>query len=160
MITQSTNTIHYSSLIVGAIIGFVISILKDFLNNYMKQKNAQQELKRIKLEEAFEVLVKTMENLKSLENKSIEIDLNRLRMLIEFYFSELSKEFNKYHNVYIHVGQIGVKQIKTNLNERDLEFQYLVFKNQLIGLSRNLYKSKSYTVLSKIFKSLSNNGVS
>jgi len=143
MVEQNTNTIHYSSLIVGAIIGFIISILKDFINNYMKQKNAQQELKRIKLEEAFEVLVKTMENLKRLENKSIEIDLNRLRMLIEFYFPELSKEFNKYHNVYINVGQIGVKQVRTNLNERDLEFQYLVFKNQLIGHSRNLYKSKN-----------------
>ena len=143
MIEQNTNTIHYSSLIVGAIIGFIISILKDFINNYMKQKNAQQELKRIKLEEAFEVLVKTMENLKRLENKSIEIDLNRLRMLIEFYFPELSEEFNKYHNVYINVGQIGVKQVRTNLNERDLEFQYLVFKNQLIGHSRNLYKSKN-----------------
>ena len=136
MIEQNTNTIHYSSLIVGAIIGFIISILKDFINNYMKQINAQQELKRIKLEEAFEVLVKTMENLKRLENKSIEIDLNRLRMLIEFYFPELSVEFNKYHNVYINVGQIGVKQVRTNLNERDLEFQYLVFKNQLIGHSR------------------------
>lgn len=152
MIEQNTNTIQYSSLIVGATIGFLISTIKDFINNYMKQKSARQELERIKLEEAFEVLVKTMENLKIMENKSIEVDLNRLRMLIEFYFSELSEEFNKYHNVYIHVGQVGLKRVRTDFKKRDLEFQYLVFKNQLIGHSKNLYKSKSHIIMSKIFK--------
>ena len=97
-------------LIVGAFIGFVLSVAKDFLMENKKQKEKHKQLKREKLEEIFVLVDKLNQNaIKSLEYIE-NIETARLSLLIRFYFPQFNDNYKKFAEEYIKIGQLKLEQ--------------------------------------------------
>lgn len=79
----------YLLLILGAIIGFIASIAKDYIIESKKEKEKRKNFKREKLEEIFILVSDFYSNcLKPLESKK-NIEATKIGMIIRFYFKDL-----------------------------------------------------------------------
>ena len=103
-------------VVVGAIIGFALSLAKDWLMESKKQKEKEKQFKREKLERAFMILEDFNNKVISTDAISLregEYNSNELNMIIRFYFNNIYKEYSNYLNVAI--------QCLTNIKEAKLE---------------------------------------
>ena len=86
-------------LVVGAIIGFALSLAKDFLMESKKQKEKEKQFKREKLEKAYMLLNDYQNKVTSLELIPLsdgEYNSAELSMIIHFYFKNMKKPFGEY----------------------------------------------------------------
>lgn len=129
--------IDFFTLLSGAFIGFLVSIVKDYISENRKIKVKDKEFKRNKIEETFILLEKTYGNTFHSQDNiySLEFDINKLRMLIEFYFPNLSDDYRRFYNVY-YSFVLKKNSAQKNFQARDLEFEFLVFKNKIIEESK------------------------
>jgi len=83
-------------LIVGAIIGFALSLAKDWFMESKKQKEKEKLATRQRLEELFILLNKYNKNMIMPLQLQNDIEQERLTMLVRFYFPHFKKEFDDY----------------------------------------------------------------
>lgn len=129
--------IDFFTLLSGAIIGFLVSIAKDYISENRKIKVKDKEFKRNKIEETFILLEKTYENTFHFQDNTynLEVDINKLRMLTAFYFPDLSDAYQKFYTVY-YSFVLKNNSTQKNFQARDLEFEFLVFRNKIIEESK------------------------
>ena len=99
----------YLLLILGAIIGFIASIAKDYFVKKTKKKYKDIDFKREKLEELFILASRIFnESIKpiALRNNIEDKDAGAKAGLISrFYFPSIHKNYQEYLNVYIIINQ-------------------------------------------------------
>ena len=99
----------YLLLILGAIIGFIASIAKDYFVEKTKKKFKDIDFKREKLEELFILASRIFnESIKpiALRNNIEDKDAGAKAGLISrFYFPSIHKNYQEYLNVYIIINQ-------------------------------------------------------
>ena len=99
----------YLLLILGAIIGFIASIAKDYFVEKTKKKYKDIDFKREKLEELFILISRThIESIKpiALRNNIEDKDAGAKAGLISrFYFPSIHKNYQEYINAYIIINQ-------------------------------------------------------
>ena len=86
-------------VVVGAIIGFTLSLAKDWLMESKKQKEKEKQFKREKLEKAFILLNDYNNKVTSPELKPLsdgEYNPAELSMIIHFYFRNIKEPFGEY----------------------------------------------------------------
>jgi hypothetical protein len=99
-------------LILGAIIGFLVSIAKDWLMENRKDKEKKKQFKREKLEEIFVLLDKVNQNaLNPIQLYDESVETAKLTMMIRFYFPdtlhEVYKDFLSNYTEVHHVKLAG-----------------------------------------------------
>jgi len=160
-------------LIVGAIIGFVVSLAKDWLMEGKKQKEKEKQFKREKLEEISHLLFKRYKYLSDIySGAAIDIasgdtsDIvlnkmadnvekhnidNRLEILINLYFEELRDTWNKWQNIQ---EKFGMKFLTESImNNEKIEYaeklniyfgKLLEIKNELDSKIKSLADSYGF----------------
>lgn len=107
----------YLLLILGAIIGFIASIAKDYFVEKTKKKYKDIDFKREKLEELFILISRTyIESINPLElrNKIEDKDAGAKAGLISrFYFPSIYKNYQEYINAYIIINQKTMNDYKS-----------------------------------------------
>jgi hypothetical protein len=107
----------YLLLILGAIIGFIASIAKDYFVEKTKKKYKDIDFKREKLEELFILVSRTyIESINPLElrNKIEDKDAGAKAGLISrFYFPSIYKNYQEYINAYIIINQKTMNDYKS-----------------------------------------------
>ena len=90
------------TLLIGGLVGFLSAIGKDFLLENSKNKLKTKDFKRQKLEEIFILMDKvSQETVKPLRYKgSLDGVGAKIGMLVQFYFSHLNGDYNKYIQVF------------------------------------------------------------
>lgn len=107
-------------LFIGAVIGFLFSVLKDYFLENNKKKTKQKEFKREKLEEVFLLMNKIQnETLKPLQTKkSINEESAKLAMIIRFYFPDLKEDFNTFLITFSETSMKTIEVKEINHNEQ------------------------------------------
>jgi len=117
-------------VVVGAIIGFTLSLIKDLLMESKKQEEKNNQLKRKRLEE-LHILVSHWSNIifthstnlvavmqgKLMYNEHLDLiteyksdgDFQRLEMILSIYASELSDTYNKVLDIRTKLNAISIK---------------------------------------------------
>jgi len=113
---------------VGAIIGFALSLAKDWLMESKKQKEKEKQFKREKLERAFMILEDFNNKVTSIEPISLregEYNSNELNMIIRFYFDDIYKEYSTYLSIAI----LCLNNVKIRkLGDNELQNYYKEYK--------------------------------
>lgn len=130
-------------LFIGAVIGFLFSVLKDYFVENNKKKIKQKEFKREKLEEVFMLMNKIQsETLKPLQTKkSISEEGARLAMIIRFYFPNLKEDFNVF---LITFTDTNMKTIKIKEIDQNDEYVTKFFYEYSEFLNKIVLESKKY----------------
>ena len=130
-------------LFIGAVIGFLFSVLKDYFVENNKKKIKQKEFKREKLEEVFMLMNKIQsETLKPLQTKkSISEEGARLAMIIRFYFPNLKEDFNV---ILITFTDTNMKTIKIKEIDQNDEYVTKFFYEYSEFLNKIVLESKKY----------------
>jgi hypothetical protein len=107
----------YLLLILGAIIGFIASIAKDYFVEKTKKKYKDIDFKREKLEELFILASRIFnESIKPIElrNKIEDKDAGaKVGLIIRFYFPSIHKNYQEYLNAYIIINQKTMSDYKS-----------------------------------------------
>lgn len=106
----------YILLILGAIIGFIASIMKDYFAEKTKNKYKDLEFKKEKLEELFILVSRTFnETLKPLDlRNNLDKDSGaKTAMIIRFYFPHLFKDYQDFLQNYSIINQKIVENYKS-----------------------------------------------
>ena len=94
-------------LVVGAIIGFIASIIKDILLENKKKKIKDKELRRDRLEELFKLFAELSEDiLMSSTEFTKKHESIRIAILIRFYFPEFEPECEKILTYYVEINKL------------------------------------------------------
>ena len=96
-------------LVVGALIGFILSIIKDILLENKKKKIKDKEFKRERLEELFKLLSELNENIILPIEFYEKMDSSRISILIRFYFPQFHSEFK---NFLMHYQKVQLLKLK------------------------------------------------
>ncbi|MCG3708044.1 hypothetical protein [Aliarcobacter butzleri] len=107
----------YLLLILGAVIGFIASIAKDYFVEKTKKKYKDIDFKREKLEELFILISRTyIESINPLElrNKIEDKDAGAKAGLISrFYFPSIFKNYQEYINACLVINQKTMNDYKS-----------------------------------------------
>jgi hypothetical protein len=130
-------------VVVGAIIGFTLSLAKDWLMESKKQKEKEKQFKREKLERAFMILEDFNNKVTSIEPISLregEYNSNELNMIIRFYFDDIYKEYSTYLNIAIlclnnvKIKKLGDNELQNYYKEYKKIVTLLVNENKKISI--------------------------
>ena len=97
-------------LVLGAIIGFIASIIKDILLENKKKKIKDKELTRDRLEELFKLLAELNEDILMPIESTKKHDTSRIAILIRFYFPQLHSEYKKFLTYYIEITKLKLEK--------------------------------------------------
>ena len=96
-------------LLVGGLIGFIASILKDYFVEKTKKKYKDIDFKKEKLEELYILIHKTfLESIKPIElrnNITNNDDCIKSSLITKFYFPSINKAIDEYSDIYIEINQ-------------------------------------------------------
>lgn len=96
-------------LLVGGLIGFIASILKDYFVEKTKKKYKDIDFKREKLEELYILIHKTfLESIKPIElrnNITNNDDCIKSSLITKFYFPSINKAIDEYSDISIEINQ-------------------------------------------------------
>jgi len=141
-------------LIVGAVIGFVVSLAKDWLMEGKKQKEKEKQFKREKLEEIFILLNKERkiigDNLssrliypyeKAMLGHISSSDISaQLSMLVRFYFENLESKYQDYIKISISLESkimnqdevVELNDMETYMNSYKVIIDLLVLESKML----------------------------
>jgi len=140
---------------IGIIIGFGLSVLKDFITEKTKKKYKENELRRNKLEELyievdkwfnysslnqanFILSLSTDKNYLDLseERKKFNYDLIKIEMIISVYIEKLKDEYNEIITKKTELSKLEMKE----LNKEDKKEKYIDLNNNFCNLMQNMKK--------------------
>jgi len=107
----------YLLLILGAVIGFIASIAKDYFVEKTKKKYKDIDFKREKLEELFILISRTyIESINPLELRSKIEDKDagaKAGLISRFYFPSIFKNYQEYINACLVINQKTMNDYKS-----------------------------------------------
>ena len=140
---------------IGIIVGFGLSVLKDFITEKTKKKYKENELRRNKLEELyievdkwfnysslnqanFILSLSTDKNYLDLseERKNFNYDLIKIEMIISVYIEKLKDEYNEIITKKTELSKLEMKE----LNKEDKKEKYIDLNNNFCNLMQNMKK--------------------
>lgn len=126
-------------LVIGAIIGFVVSLAKDWVMEGKKQKERSKQSKREKLEEIFILVSKLHKDYFKPIGFMDNIEAERLSMLIRFDFPSLENQHNKFIDGMLEITRLKLKE-EDHLAFYFGEFHDYVreFVNAIVKESKNI----------------------
>lgn len=129
------------TLIIGAIIGFLVSVAKDLIIENKKKNEKKKQFKREKLEEIFVLLDKLNDStMKPISQFVVFEEKAKLGMIIRFYFSEeLLEGYQSLLNISTEVLKVKLE----NNNHLDMHYQRFIPEYQKL-LSKITEESKKY----------------
>jgi len=128
-------------VVVGAILGFSLSLAKDWFMESKKQKEKEKQFKREKLEKAFMLLtdfdlkIRNLDDILFTEGKYNSFELN---MIIRFYFENIGVEYSKYLNIAMKYKDDVKNGNKSENKLQDYNNEYKIMVNLLVKESKEL----------------------
>jgi len=141
ILTDSRVIAVLIGVIVGGIITFFLTLLKDFLIEEKKQKENIKQLKREKLEDVFTLLEQVHKNaLLPMQLYKDDVESAKLTMLIRFYFPNIYSEYQKFVKEYAEITKLKISQ-KDYLERYKNGFSktYHDLCNQIVEESKKFY---------------------
>lgn len=143
-------------LIIGGLIAFLSTTVKDYINDKRKKEQEKKELSLKRLDEAFfylskiysqtnKIFTSIMEDKESIDTTK---EASSLSFIIRVYFPHLSKDYDKYIEIYLDYGQF---QIKSAFNIQELNKKTNLKKEEYNNLIYNYYTSDNYIKKQKSF---------
>lgn len=153
MITFFSNPVFL--VIIGAFIGFVPAVGKDYINLHWKSRKTKNDLALNHLNEIFVLLSKSSSNVRKTiidimdKEKTRNNDFNdtsaRLSFLIRVYFLNIFEQYQDYIKKSTAFGfyQIQVSQKTVQLEKNEFTQLSMDFENSLIKISDIIIKEAS-----------------
>ena len=130
-------------LVIGATIGFIASIAKDWLVEYRKDKAKKKQFKREKLEEIFILLYKFNQNIMMLNHTYDYNDEARLAMIIRFYLHDaFSTDWSIFVRACLEVNNIklaGQNHVDIYIYMEKCSKKYSNLCNMIVSESKKYY---------------------
>lgn len=127
------------TLVIGAIIGFLVSVAKDLIIENKKKNEKKKQFKREKLEELFVILDKFNDSvMEPISQFSPLEEKAKLGMIIRFYFSD---ELQDSYKLLLNASGDVLKVKTENNNHLDIYFQkfapeYIKLLNKIVEESK------------------------
>ena len=113
----------YLLLILGAIIGFIASMAKDYFVEKTKKKYKDIDFKREKLEELYILIHKIfLESIKPIELRNIitnNDDCIKSSLITKFYFPSINNAIDKYSDISIEINKKFFDKKALSSDEKD-----------------------------------------